>query len=197
MDDERGISLATGWSVPTPAADLAALPRDEDPNWQRMHIWLMKRLHMMNNLEFYMPRAGHPGPGTQDLWIRLAVGERFTDTSLGYVADAAAVCIPELFRAESRDGPPPPGRFGATVGFWYPTVTMDLDVKKKLPAAGVEWLRLRVASKVIQDGRYDMELVVFDEQGDLVAIGHHVAMLVGLEKNFAKRGEVPRVKTKI
>ncbi|KND88662.1 hypothetical protein TOPH_06693 [Tolypocladium ophioglossoides CBS 100239] len=197
MDDESGITLATGWGIPhapPPVADLAALPLGKDPNWQHLYTWLMRRLPMMHNLEYYVPRSSHPTPATQDLWIRLAVGERFTNTAIGYVADAAAPLIPESYRAESRDGPVPPGRFERYTGLWYPTITMNLDIKKKLPAAGVEWLRLRVASRMIQDGRYDMELLVFDEQGDLVAIGHHVAMLVGMERNYANRGEVPRSK---
>lgn len=200
MEGESGITLPTGWGLPDappPVADLAALPRGEDPHWQRLHIWLMERLPMLHNLEYYAPRARPPGPAaTQDLWIRLAVGERFTATALGYVADAAAVLIPESYRAESPDGPVPPGRFDRHAGFWYPTITMDLDVKKKLPPRGVEWLRLRVASRVFRDGRYDMELLVFDEQGDLVAIGHHVAMAVDVERNWANR-EAPGSKPKI
>ncbi|PHH93330.1 hypothetical protein CDD83_7115 [Cordyceps sp. RAO-2017] len=208
MDTEAGISLPTGWtlSYPPPAVDLARLGQrsrsggggDEgDANWKRMYIGLMKRLPMLNNLEYYMPRAGHPLPATQDLWIRFANGEPFSDTSLGFVADAVAAMLLEAYRRAKPSGGDNSSRKSAAAGFWYPTVSMSLEVKKKLPPQGAQWLRLRAAAKVIRNGRFDAQLLVFDVDDELVAMSSQVAMAVDLARNFANRGQPPRSRGKL
>lgn len=63
---------------------------------------------------------------------------------------------------------------------------MSLDVKKALPAEGEEWLRLRVSAKVLRNGRYDAEVIVFDVKGDIVALSNHVALAVDIERNYSK-----------
>ncbi|KAJ6438865.1 fungal hydrophobin domain-containing protein [Purpureocillium lavendulum] len=196
MDDEAGVSFRTGWTTlpkPPPPVDLSKVRRGEDPNWVRMETFLTRQLPMLNNLEYYMPRAGHPLPATMDLWIRLASpptdgGARFVGTSLGYVADAAAPLVVENYRQPRGDGPFPADSFPRDTGFWFPTITMDLDVKKRLPPQGVEWLRLRIATKAIVNGRYDAEQVIFDDKGELIATCHHVAMVVDVARNTAGRG---------
>lgn len=189
IESETGVTLPTGWALShvPPPADLTKLPAGEDAHWERMHIPLMAKLPMLHNLEFYMPRAGHPLPATHDLWVRLANGERFTPSSLGYVADAGPPLIVESYRPASRDAPVPEGGFPFGKGLWYPTVSMSLDVKRRLPALGEEWLRLSVVTKAIQNGRYDAELLVFDGQGALVALSHHVALAVDVARNSAQR----------
>jgi len=71
--------------------------------------------------------------------------------------------------------------------FWYPTLLLNLDIKKALPEEGVEWLFVRVASKRIQNGRLDLEAVILDQEGEIVALSHHVCLVLGAERNFAER----------
>ena len=71
--------------------------------------------------------------------------------------------------------------------FWYPTVVLNLDVKKALPEEGVEWLFARSRSKMIKNGRFDIEVAIFDQWGELVALSHHVTLVLGTERNMAKR----------
>jgi hypothetical protein len=40
---------------------------------------------------------------------------------------------------------------------------------------------------MIQNGRFDIEVVILDETGDIVALSHHVALAVSAERNDAKR----------
>ncbi|KAJ2966894.1 hypothetical protein NUW58_g10560 [Xylaria curta] len=77
---------------------------------------------------------------------------------------------------------------------WYPTLVLNLDVKKALPPEGAEWLHVRVHSKHIENGRFDYEAVVSDQAGNIVALSHHVAMVVDGSRNVAARGagESPR-----
>ena len=84
---------------------------------------------------------------------------------------------------------------GSTVGpekntspkFWYPTVLMNIDFKKPLPTEGVEWLFVRCSTKQIKNGRFDLDIIILDQGGDIVALSHHVALAVGSERNVASR----------
>ncbi|KAK0716099.1 thioesterase-like superfamily-domain-containing protein [Lasiosphaeris hirsuta] len=187
---ETGLSLPTGWALPHPppaTPDFAALRADSDPSWtafRHMAGSPIAHLVCLKNLQYFVPRRGHPQLGVFDLWIRMASGEGFTTEALGFVAD----CLPypvEAYRpAAGEEG----GPFAHGDVFWYPTVVMNVEVKRALPEAGVEWLRMRIQPKVIQGGRFDLEVVIFDEAGRVVALSQHVNLIVGLERNTAKRG---------
>lgn len=63
------------------------------------------------------------------------------------------------------------------------TLSMSTEVKKKLPDEGVRWLYMRTEAKRLEGSRLDMEVLLFDETMDLVAIGHQVAWVVtGIQK---------------
>lgn len=71
--------------------------------------------------------------------------------------------------------------------YWYPTLLLNLDIKKSLPDEGVEWLFCRVDTKLMKNGRMDLEIVIMDAEGEIVALSHHVALVVGSERNVKKR----------
>ena len=58
---------------------------------------------------------------------------------------------------------------------------MTLEVKKSLPAGGVKWLYVRAYAKAIKDGKFDVEVVIMDEQLQLVALSHQVALVAKFE----------------
>ena len=145
---------------------------------------------MMRHLEYYCRRSGHALPTTHDFWVRLADGERFTQSSLGFLVDAGPPLIVESFRPSGPGQPIPEGGFAFNKGFWYPTLTMTLDARKKLPEQGVEWLRMRVTSKEVRNGRYDAEVLMFDESGGLVALSNHVAMALDIERNYGGKDKM-------
>lgn len=70
---------------------------------------------------------------------------------------------------------------------WFPTVVMNLEVKTALPEDGVEWLAVRVTSKQIKDGKFDLDISVRDVDGELLALSHHVAMILSIERNTRKK----------
>lgn len=72
--------------------------------------------------------------------------------------------------------------------FWYPTLLLNLDIKKSLPEEGVEWLFARVSTKQIKNGRMDIDLVIMDEEGDIVATSTHVALAVDVGRNMKSGG---------
>jgi len=71
--------------------------------------------------------------------------------------------------------------------YWYPTVVMNVDVKKALPEEGVRWLFCRSMAKQIKNGRLDLEVVVLDSSGELIALSHHVCLVVSAGRNLAAR----------
>ncbi|CAG9988552.1 unnamed protein product [Clonostachys byssicola] len=189
LAEESGVTLPTGWTLdhPPPKVDLEKLVSGTDPNWERLIHPLTKAVPMLNNLEYYHQRSGHALPTTHDYWIRLPCDENFTLASLGYVADVGPPLLIESFRPASADAPIPPGGFAFKKAFWYPTLTMTLDVRRAMPPEGLPWLRLRVAAKEVLNGRYDAEVLIFDEAGRLLALSNHVAMALDISRNYAER----------
>lgn len=69
----------------------------------------------------------------------------------------------------------------------FRAVLLNLDVKKALPAEGVRFLFVRLQAKQIKNGRYDLEIIIKDAKGDLVALSHHVVLAVSADRNTAAR----------
>lgn len=196
---ESGLTLPTGWTpdppLPAPPASLARLAADgEDADWVALKDLPHPRLRKaVNRIRMHVPRAGQARPNVIDEWVRLESGERFPNEGIGFVSDMWPQMIEGLVRRQQ----------GATTGergkgdgkdedaplpwLWYPTLVLNLDIKKVLPPEGVEWLHVRVVSKHIENGRYDYEVIIFDEGGDLVALSHHVAMVLDGSRNTAAR----------
>jgi hypothetical protein len=63
------------------------------------------------------------------------------------------------------------------------TLSMSTEIKKMLPKDGIRWLYMRTEAKRLEGSRMDLEVLLFDETMDLVAISHQVAWIVtGVEK---------------
>lgn len=131
-----------------------------------------------------------------DEWLTFANGERFTNESLGYVADMWPQVV-ESYRprrlddveteSEIKSEQAKNGRNNKWELFWYPTLVLNLDIKKLLPDEGVEWLFARVSARSVKNGRMDLEVVIMDETGDIVALSHHVSMVLPASRNTAER----------
>ena len=79
------------------------------------------------------------------------------------------------------------GSMTTTAHLVHVTMTMSTEVKRKLPEEGVRWLYLRSEAKSIINGRMDLEVLIFDEGMELIAICNQVAQIVpALEKNQRK-----------
>ncbi|GKT56673.1 thioesterase family protein [Colletotrichum tofieldiae] len=187
---EKGLTLSTGWTMAPPIkpADFALLSLDKDPHWvkrAKLNARATSFARAHNNLEHYVPREG-TRRGIADLWLRLKSGENFTNTSLGYVADAYPTVV-EAWRPKHDKEQTP---FRSNEMFWYPTLALNLDVKKALPEEGAEWLFIRSMAKVIRNGRLDLEVIILDQSGDVVALSTHVNMVLSAERNLKERSHV-------
>jgi hypothetical protein len=209
--NEEGVSFSTAWKLNPPPcpADLSKFETDEDVNWGERKRWPFSDFRKATlNVRSWFPRAGQPASGVIDEWLSLKNGENWTNESLGSVVDTFPQVIEtyvlgddpysidnEASAASSKDSEKKKKSTG--VGFWYPTVLLNLDVKKALPKEGVKYLHVRLQAKQIKNGRFDLEIVVMDEGGDLVALSHHVCFAVNAARNTAARRTVTAGETKL
>lgn len=202
ISSELGITLPTKWSLfpPPPLVDVGLLASDGNADWQLRTLDTHAKFRKATTkIQCAFPRHGQPQLSVVDQWMRFRSGERLTNASLGFVVDMFPQIV-ELYR-ESGEGKASDQAYGPKAmngidprnwgPLWYPTILLNLDVKKLLPDEGVEWLFIRVHAKQIRDGRLDLEVVVMDEHGELVAISNHVSLIVSAERNTAQRKEIP------
>ncbi len=180
-----GVSIPTGWhSAPSSMPKLRLLPPAGDGDWQRLHVPPVAKA--LQHVEFYVLSSQDPTLATRDYWIRLAGGGNFSNASLGFVCDVGPPVFIDSFRSATEKTV---ARSSSKRDSWYPTLVMDMQTKQQLPEMGIEWLRLRFQSKVVHNDRLDVEVLVFDELGDLITISHHVVMIVDMEQKNTARGE--------
>ena len=177
IDAEEGFSFDTQYqlSPPPPAVDIAKLEQNTDPNWARNddmpHAKFRKATKQVT---FHFPRGKHVAPSVVDEWLCWSDGTNFTNSSIGFVADMFPQIIESMKTEKSRP-------------FWYPTLLLNLDIKKSLPPGGVKWLQVRAMMKKIQNGRLDLEVFVHDANGELIGLSHHVGFILDASRNTAAR----------
>ncbi|KAJ4301266.1 hypothetical protein N0V90_003357 [Kalmusia sp. IMI 367209] len=177
MDTEEGVGFDTQYKLlPEPApVDLSKLEQDEDPNWKLEDNMPHREFRKASKqVKWFFPRKGQARSNIADEWLCFADGSRFTNSSIGFVADM----FPQIVESYRKNDQGP---------FWYPTLLLNLDVKKPLPPEGVKWLAIRVQTKRVKNGRLDLEVHVHDEEGDLVALSHHVTFVLSAARNTAAR----------
>jgi len=183
---EVGISLPTNWSLCPPPypAKVLLLDANHDEHWRNYSdMQFLSFRKASSKIDIFIPRKGQLDHSIIDEWMRFKNGEKFTVKSLGYVADAFPQIV-ESFREHAQDSIPWQHK---NAKMWYPTVLLNLEIKKILPPEGVEWLFVRVRAKEIKNGRMDLEVVIMDDAGELVALSQHVCLIVGADRNLAER----------
>lgn len=179
IDTESGFSLDTEYKLtpPRPPVDFAKLKQDKDEHWSEWTgMPFPKFRKAATKVKWHLPRKGQPIKGVADEWLTFADGSKFTNSSIGFVADM----FPQIIENYKKKGQGPN---------WYPTLLLNLDIKKALPSEGVEWLGVRVQMKKIQNGRMDLEVQVLDAEGDIVALSHHIGFILDASRNTAARSK--------
>jgi len=203
LNTEQGVTFPTGWTLhpSTPAVDLKKLKDGSDPLWgEHTGMPFPEFRKASNRVRFFYPRNGHAMKSLKDEWVCFSDGSRFTQESLGLICDMWPQIVESYTHKKDPydlDAPLEPERLDNSKIFWYPTVLLNLDVKKALPPEGVEWLFARVQAKQIKNGRLDLEVIILDETGDVVALSHHVVMVLPASRNVAARRKVGDGNSKI
>lgn len=211
LDVETGFSGPTGWEIhPKPVSvDVSKLDTDTDELWGERKEWpFVDFRKATTQIRAWFPKKGQYSPAIVDQWLCMKdPNDRFTNESLGFVADVFPQIIEsylmdgldtysiEFERQHSQDEQKRLMKGRASM--WYPTLLLNLDVKKALPAEGVRWLFVRLQAKMIKNGRYDLELIVKDGDSDVVALSHHVVLAVSAARNMAARRKVDNGESKL
>jgi hypothetical protein len=190
---ESGLTLPTAWRLDPapPPADLEALAaRGTDGTWAE---WKSPRPEFrkasLNAQMYTVRRSGRVDRGVVEQWIRLRSGEPWTNTHLGFLSDMFPLMVESYDEDEGAMEGAGVSSQKQLYRHWYPTLALNLDVKKLLPPGGCPWMFVRVQSKMIANGRKDLEVIIMDDKHEIVALSHHVAMILDSSRNLAKRGE--------
>jgi len=193
ISTETGMTLTTGFELdpPPPTVNLAHLGQGKDELWARQDNMPFATFRKATKkIQYHFPVGGQVDQGISDEWLRFSTGEKFTNASLGFVCDIFPTPVETLLGEENPYDINTSKRQAAsndTAKFWYPTMLLNLEIKKALPEDGVEWLFVRTRPKEIKNGRMDLEIVIMDSEGGIVALSHHVCFVLGSERNTAKR----------
>ncbi|KAL2788168.1 thioesterase-like superfamily-domain-containing protein [Aspergillus keveii] len=196
-------------SKPDGAVDLPALARNSrDAGWEQYSF--PEILRAIQQVRIYGPGPQYPASVEErarrgvDQWTRFCPGSagpdssgkvaRWTNESVVFLMDTFPVasdrmCAMQLLQLRQLGRPRDPAEEALSFEklFWYPTLTMTIDLKTRIPAEGVEWLYTRVDTKMLRGGRADLEMVALNEAGELVALGAQTALVVDAARNFARR----------
>lgn len=210
MNGFSGITLETGWEVspaaalPSPMPNFAFLnsPKDSDGFWEEQKTPPGDTFRSLHNWRFFLPHSGPLEPGVVDMWVCRSNGERVTQVGLPYLVDSfpfnihtylMSPALRELLampRDSSGDAKVEDAhqRNEQRSGLWFPTIVMNLEVKTAIPEEGLDWFAVRVQSKLIKDGKFDIDVMVRDQAGNVVALSQQVQMILSMERNAAKKG---------
>ena len=210
----RGISLETGWELhPKPIqASIAKLATDSDPHWisyqTPYHPESWRRVQ--SYVKFYVPYEMQDR-GIRDHWIRPSDPRtKWTNESLGFAIDIcfpmldnffpeksighhAAVVAAGLKQKKDREN----GTLGGEAidessGFYdtpatYMSLNVTVEMHKRLPVGGVDWLFLRGRARHAKNGRLNLEVILLDETGDLVALSNQLCQIIDLRRASKKK----------
>jgi hypothetical protein len=194
---ETGVSVQSSWQLNPTAPGWDGPPSDSQGStrWKRVAIDNPEFSPAVTLVEIFSPtpHREETKTGTVEQWARLKPGGqegRWTGEALAYLTDIFPLALyslqdvanAELAKAEKLEG----GGAWKPVPFWFPTVTLNIDFKKALPREGVEWLYSRITMKAVRNGRTDIDVLIMDEAGDIVALSTHVGLVVGMSRNSTK-----------
>lgn len=209
-DAETGISAKTGWkphplppsgSGPGGKIDFSALAnKGQDGRWIKLNPPYPEFRRAAAQLELYGPGKGddqqkETGSMAIDQWARFRpngdVNGRWTDAAIPYLIDMFPMALDGFDTVSANATAKEKGLKDASeidkAKFWYPTVTLNVDMKKHLPVDGVEWLYSRIVTKVVRDGRTDLDVTVLDQNGDVIALSTQVGLVVSASRNLGTR----------
>ncbi|KAJ5658181.1 uncharacterized protein N7484_001830 [Penicillium longicatenatum] len=207
-DAEVGISVPTGWkahpqpvpgSLPDGQINFTQLAETgKDGAWSKSAPPYPEFRRAATQLELYGPGKGETqqqrtGSMAIDQWARFRpCGDqngRWTDAAVVYLLDMFPMALDGFDSVSANAVAKESGKSvdDLKAKFWYPTVTLNIDMKKHLPAAGVEWLYSRIVTKVVRDGRTDLDVTVLDQDGEVIALSTQVGLVVSASRNLGTR----------
>lgn len=200
---ETGVTMPTGWTAQPSVPDWVP-PREDSTGqtdgkeasaWRKIILPNAEFRRAANQVEFYELQNPSEGVGFVSHWTRLrptgpkgGIG-RWTPEAIALLLDIFPVTLGRLehvvHRAlsgeENPKGKPPP--------VWFPTLGLALDFKKPV-MDDVEWLYSHITVKSLRNGRMDVQVVLLDQKGEVVAVSTQASLVMSAERNAGtKAGE--------
>ncbi|KAK4937072.1 hypothetical protein LTR10_022195 [Elasticomyces elasticus] len=198
---ETGLTLNTDYQLyPSPLpVDLQQVSQGHDKNYAlRVRDPFAQFRRAAQNIQMFLVRRdqrpkNHP-KSINDQWVP---NGRWTNDALGFLVDIFPQIVESYvnpYVEEAARGEHSEAELKQflqsnepVAKFWYPTLVLNLDVKKLLPEEGVEWLFVRVKAKAIRNGRFDLDIEVLDEHGELIATSVHASLIVDSSRNITRK----------
>ncbi|KAL4889930.1 thioesterase-like superfamily-domain-containing protein [Aspergillus ambiguus] len=198
---ETGVSTPTGWTA-QPSVPRWLPPDDKsgevDSEWRKVFLPNAEFRRASSQVEFYELKNPSVGVGFVSHWARLrpsgptgGIG-RWTPESVAFLCDIFPITLGRLehvvHRAlcgeENPKGKPPP--------VWFPTLGLNLDLKKPVLGDQVEWLYSHIVIKSLRNGRMDVEVVILDQGGEVVAISTQASLVMSAERNAGSKKAIQK-----
>ncbi|KAL4880264.1 thioesterase-like superfamily-domain-containing protein [Aspergillus karnatakaensis] len=182
--------------------DFPALARNSrDGEWEVLSFpaWAkaLQQLEIYNAGPQHLATVEERRVRLADQWLRFSPGGkvgRFTNEAVVYLMDIFPIATDrmgalELSRLEKegrvRDRSVE-GLRGEEVFRWS-TLTMTIDLKTRLPPAGVEWLYTRVTNMSLRGGRADVQFVTLDQDGEVIVLSSQTMLAVDVARRFGRQ----------
>ncbi|KAF3014755.1 hypothetical protein E8E14_009996 [Neopestalotiopsis sp. 37M] len=217
FDKSLGPTVATAWSLlppptrPTPDFDRVAA-HQRDLNWVPA-ILSGEIIPFTRRMLVLDPYGGFPVDGVCDAWNGFLDDERIDATYLALMADTLPSMSDTLLRngglydahafykkAErwSKEKPGVPAQITNSIAeamkasTHNATISMDVEFKRRIPKEGLRFVFVRTATKMLQDGRMDIDVTICDEEMGLVCHSRHLDLVLEAQRKFrtAKKGPV-------
>lgn len=209
FDRPVGPTASTAWALlpppkPLPDFDCIAAKRPE-PNW--LPALLAGEITPLTGrmLSLYA-RGGHKVDGICDAWNSFQGGAELMDaTYLTMLTDLIPSMSDTLMRNNALYdahahfekieawGEQHPGEAAVLTNtlaeamqstVMNHTLSLDVEFKKRLPKEGLPWIFTRTATKVLQDGRMDVDVTMCDQEMELLCQARHLILVLEAQRKF-------------
>ncbi|KAH7125987.1 thioesterase-like superfamily-domain-containing protein [Dactylonectria macrodidyma] len=121
--------------------------------------------------------------GISEQWTRLGWKQDDENVTGRWTNEAAAFLLDVFPSALAKLESQLQSEIGTYQPVWFPTLTMNIDFKKEIPEGGEEWLYSSVAMKQIKNGRTDIQVVLRDALGELIALASQAGLVMSSDRN--------------
>ncbi|KAI1869689.1 uncharacterized protein JN550_005670 [Neoarthrinium moseri] len=213
FDAPLGPTVPTAWSLlpaPKPVPDFSRIVnRQSDPHWLPTHL-SGEILDVTKRLLFLHPRGSHRVDDICDAWSG-CIGcpdERMDATYLALMTDIIPSMSGTLLRngglydahrlfaemekwAEGHPGVPAPMTNSVAEAMQAmthnQTVVLDIEFKRCVPKEGLEWVFTRTATKMLHEGRMDLDITICNAEMELVCTAHQIVMVLEAQRKFRRK----------
>ncbi|KID84884.1 thioesterase family protein [Metarhizium guizhouense ARSEF 977] len=188
FDKSLGPSIASPWKLnppPLPKPDFKqVLAGKPDENWLPSHH-AGDLAPVTGKLLALRPRTDYPVQGFTDGWNTFVGGERMDASYLASLADfIPSMSHSFLGTGSAQDYNAYSAKDSMSAKTLDSTIAISFQFKRRLAAEGQEWTYTRVDTKMMEKGRMDVAVSVFNEEFELLCTCQHMTLVLESSRKF-------------